>query len=349
MLSFAMNVPLFTRTDRGFSREIFRRPCTAALHKPLLSPAAESIAHPEVVCRRANGPLYSPANGRNVSESIGYALAAMLLYGVADFVYKRGAAAGAKPHQFLMVQTWFFSSLALAYGLASGTLAFSAGALWGAATGVLVVIGYYNFAHSLGSGSVSVNATIFRLSFAVTVLLAVLVLGEPLSAPRIAGLAMVCIAVWLLLAAPARDGASRGRTASSLTRVLVATVAVGVASFAYKLGLREGARPIALVVAQGGVAVTLSTAFAAWIDRGIHPSRAAWKHAPVAAVLLVIAFTFLAKGLESGEASVVVPIAQMGFVVTALLGFLFLREPFTPRKGAGLAAALAALACLGRG
>jgi multidrug transporter EmrE-like cation transporter len=43
---------------------------------------------------------------------------------------------------------------------------------------------------------------------------------------------------------------------------------------------------------------------------------------------------------------VVVPIAQMGFVVTALLGFFFLREPFTVRKGVGLAAALAALASL---
>jgi multidrug transporter EmrE-like cation transporter len=45
----------------------------------------------------------------------------------------------------------------------------------------------------------------------------------------------------------------------------------------------------------------------------------------------------------------VVPIAQMGFVVTALLGFLFLREPFTARKGAGLVAALAALASLAYG
>jgi len=33
-------------------------------------------------------------------------------------------------------------------------------------------------------------------------------------------------------------------------------------------------------------------------------------------------------------------------VVTALLGFLFLREEFTARKGAGIAAAVAALASL---
>jgi drug/metabolite transporter (DMT)-like permease len=286
-----------------------------------------------------------------VSGGIGYALGAMLLYGVADFIYKRGASAGAQPHQFLMVQTWFFSSLALLYGLVSGTLVFNAGALWGAAAGVLVVIGYYNFAHSLKSGSVSTNATIFRLSFAVTVALAVLVLGEPLTGSKLAGLALVLVAVWLLLAAPgaARGDARREQRRSSLVRVLVATVAVGVASFAYKLGLREGATPISLVTAQGAVAVTLSTAFSAYLDRGIRPSRAAWRHAPVAAVLLVVAFTFLAKGLESGEASVVVPVAQMGFVVTALLGFLFLREPFTARKGAGLAAALAALASLARG
>src|SRR5213593_3056238 len=182
-----------------------------------------------------------------MSESIEYALGAMLLYGVADFVYKRGAAAGAEPHHFLMVQTWFFNLCALLYGLTSGTLVFNAAALWGTAAGVCAVVGYYNFAHSLRSGSVSTNATIFRLSFAVTVALAVLVLGEPLTAPKLAGLVLVVVAAWLLLAAPGAgtDGARESR--SSLVRVLVATVAVGILSFTYKVGLRDGATPIALV------------------------------------------------------------------------------------------------------
>jgi uncharacterized membrane protein len=121
---------------------------------------------------------------------------------------------------------------------------------------------------------------------------------------------------------------------------------VGFASFTYKLGLLRGAVPIALVVAQGAVALTLSTAFTAHLDRSIRPSRAALTYAPVSAVLLVVAFTFLAMGLERGEASVVVPIAQMGFVVTALLGFVLLREPLTARKGAGLVMASLALASL---
>jgi len=282
-----------------------------------------------------------------VSSSIAYALGALLLYGLADFVYKRGAAAGAPPHQFLMVQTWYFNAIALLYGIASGTLEFSAGALWGAAAGVLVVIGYYNFAWSLRHGAVSTNAAIFRLSFAVTTVLAVLVLGETLTAPKIVGLVLAFFAVWLLLAAPGAATASDDRERkASFARVLVATVAVGFASFTYKLGLIRGAVPIALVVAQGAVALTLSTAFTAHLDGTIRPARAALRYAPVSAVLLVVAFTFLAKGLEGGEASVVVPIAQMGFVVTALLGFALLREPLTARKVAGLLVAVLALSSL---
>jgi drug/metabolite transporter (DMT)-like permease len=284
-----------------------------------------------------------------MSESIGYALGALLLYGFADFVYKRGAAAGAEPHHFLMVQTWFFTPCALLYGLASGTLAFNAASLWGAAAGVCAVVGYYNFAYSLKSGSVSTNATIFRLSFAVTVALAVLILGEPLTASKLAGLALVVIAVWLLLGTNAGPADSRRESRGSRARVLAATLAVGILSFTYKVGLHKGATPIALVVCQGFIAVTVATAFTACVDRRIRPSRAAWTHAPIAAVLLVTAFILLAKGLQNGEASVIVPVAQMGFVVTAMLGFLFLREPFTARKAAGLAAALAALACLARG
>ena len=43
-----------------------------------------------------------------------------------------------------------------------------------------------------------------------------------------------------------------------------------------------------------------------------------------------------------------VPVAQLSFVVTAGLGFVFLRETLTLRKGFGLAFAIAALICFAR-
>jgi uncharacterized membrane protein len=278
---------------------------------------------------------------------IGYALGAMLCFGLGDLVYKRGAAAGAQAHQFLMVQAWFFAPSVLLYAWLSGALRFSPGTLWGGLAGLFVLVGFYNFAHSLKSGSISINAPVFRLSFTITAALAVLLLGESVIAHKVAGIALALLAVWLLLGVPApEDAGGRHESRSSLVRVLVATAAVGIGTFIYKLGLLAGSTPASLIVAQAAVVVTLATAFAGAVDRGIRPSRAALRYAPIAAIVLACAFSFLVESLARGEASVVVPIGQMGFVVTALLGFLFLREPFTARKGAGLIAALAALASL---
>jgi len=285
-----------------------------------------------------------------MTPGIGYALGAMLLFGLGDLVYKRGAAAGAQAHHFLMVQSWVFAPSVVLYAAWTGSLHFVAGSLWGALAGLFVLVGFYNFAHSLRTGSISINAPVFRLSFVLTAALAVLLLGEPLTPYKVAGLLLALAAVWLLLGAPAPDDAAgRRESRSSLARVLVATVSVGAGNFIYTLGLRAGATPGSLIVAQAAVVVTLASAFVGVVDRRIRPSGAALRYAPRAAVVLALAFAFMVEGMARAQASVVVPIAQMGFVVTALLGFLFLREPFTARKGAGLAAALAALASLAYG
>lgn len=285
-----------------------------------------------------------------MTPGIEYALGAMLFFGIGDLVYKRGAAAGAQPHHFLMVQSWVFMPTVALYGLFTGSLTFVAGTLWGGLAGPFMLIGFYNFAHSLKSGSISINAPVFRLSFVITAALAVLLLGEPLTRYKIAGIALALAAVWLLLGAPAAgDASGRRESRSSLVRVLVATAAVGIGNFIYKYGLRAGATPASLIVAQAVVFVPLATAFVGAVDRRIRPSGAALRYAPRAAIVLAFALAFMVEGLARGEASVVVPIAQMGFVVTALLGFLFLHEPFTARKGAGLVAALAALASLAYG
>src|SRR5438094_3576743 len=286
-----------------------------------------------------------------MTPGIEYALGAMLLFGLGDLVYKRGAAAGAQPHHFLMVQSWVFTPTVALYGLATGSLEFSAASvLWGALAGVFALVGFYNFAHSLKSGSISINAPVFRLSFVLTAALAVLLLGEPLTSYKLAGIALALAAVWLLLGAPApEDAAGRRESRSSLVRVFIATVSVGAGNFIYTFGLRAGATPASLIIAQAAVVVTLATVFAGALDRRVRPSAAALRHAPRAALVLALAFAFMVESMGRAEASVVVPIAQMGFVVTALLGFLFLREPFSARKGAGITAALAALASLAHG
>jgi drug/metabolite transporter (DMT)-like permease len=270
----------------------------------------------------------------------------MLLFGLGDLVYKRGAAAGAPAHQFLMVQTWVFLPTVIVYALVTGSLRFVPASLWGVLAGLFILVGFYNFAASLRSGSISINAPVFRLSLVVTAGLAIVFLGEPLTAFKTVGIALALVAAWLLLGG---HTAGQHESRESLLRVLVAMLAVGIGNFVYGLGVRDGATSGSLMVAQAGIVCPLATLFAAMLDRRIAPSRAALRTAPLAAVALAFASIMMVDAIARGQASVAVPIAQMGFVVTALLGFLFLRERFTARKGAGIAAAVGALACLAHG
>ena len=281
-----------------------------------------------------------------MNQPIVFAVVALVCYGVTDFIYKQAAAAGIRADHFLMAQGWFFFPLVTGYVLATGRLALDPAALWGSVAGAFVFIGFYFFIRSLSAGAVSTNASIFRLNFIVTVALVVILLGEPLTAGRIIGLAFALAATWLLLGAGGSGGAPMEARRRSLIQVAIATVAFGASNFFHTLGLRHGAVPETLAVAQASLFMPLATLVVYGADRRLRPPRPTFKYGAAAAILLLGATIFLLHGIAAGQASVVVPIAQMGFIVAALLGIFVLRERVTVRKAIGLILALAALAAL---
>jgi len=274
----------------------------------------------------------------------GYAFAALACYGLGDFIYKRATAEGVKPHHFLMGQAWCFAPAIVLYAWATGTLVLRTSAVWNGLAGLFMFIGLFNFLRSLASGPVSIAAPIFRLNFVVTSVLAILVLGEPLTLAMPIALAFAFVATWLLLGGEHDTRAELNR--GSLVAVLIATVSLGAANFFHALGVRHGSTPETALSAQAVVFVTLATIFVRVTDGKIAPPPAMWKHAAAAAAVLMGAFLLMLYGLTLGPASVLVPITQMGFVVTAALGIALLGEPVTMRKMVGLAAALGALAAL---
>ena len=62
-----------------------------------------------------------------------------------------------------MVQGWCFLPLVILYALATHSLVFDPTALWGSLAGAFVFIGFYYFIRSLTIGSISTNASIFRM------------------------------------------------------------------------------------------------------------------------------------------------------------------------------------------
>lgn len=266
----------------------------------------------------------------------------MLCFGVSDVLYKRAAATGVGAAQFVMLQAWVFAPAINIYAFATGTLDVHWSAAWGSLAGVFSLVAFYNFARSLKDGAVSTNAPIFRLNFTLTALLAILLLGETLTPAKAGALACALVAVWLLLGEP---GAARsGIKLASLTRVLVATVAMAFANLFYKVGLQHGALPETMVAAQAWAFSSLATMLAVMQERRLRLTPAAWPYSAPAAVALLIGFVLLLHGLSRGQASVLVPVAQMSFVFTALIGVVLFREHLNNRKRLGLAVAVGALA-----
>jgi uncharacterized membrane protein len=282
-----------------------------------------------------------------MDQSIVYALLAMVCYGVSDFIYKQAASAGIRADHFLMAQGWVFCPLVIVYAFATHTLVLDRAALWGSLAGAFVFIGFYCFIRSLAAGSVSTNASIFRLNFIVTVLLVVIWLGEPLTSSKIAGLALALLATWLLLGVGASaDRAPDEVRRRSLVLVAVATLAFGTSNFFHTMGLRQGASPETLAVTQAALFMPLATFVVYVADRKLRPPPVTFKYSAPAAIVLLGATISVLRSVAEGQASVLVPIAQMGFVVAALLGIFILRERVTIRKMIGLVMALAALAAL---
>lgn len=290
-----------------------------------------------------------------MTPSIAFALAALVAYGLGDVIYKRAALSGLSSQHFIMGQAWFFCPIVVLYAWATGTLAFTWPALWGAAAGLFLLTGFYNFFRALRTGAVSVIAPVFRLNFIVTAALAIGWLHEPLTLAKAVGFALSFAAGWLLLAAPSKGdavdpaAARRSFRRVPILRVMLATVATGAGAFCHKLGLVAGAMPGTLLSAQAVAFCSTITAMTYAATGTIRPPAGFARHSGPAALVLVAAFLFLLYGLKGGQASIVVPIAQMGFVVAAVLGAALFHEIWTARKLAGLATAIAALVALALG
>jgi uncharacterized membrane protein len=277
-----------------------------------------------------------------MTPGLGFALGAMLCFGVGDLIYKRAAVAGIEAGQFVMLQAWAFCPGITLYAWLTGTLDPHLSALWGSLAGLFLLIATYNFVRSLQGGAVSTNAPIFRLNFTITAALAILLLGETLTVAKAVALACALVAVWLLLAEP---GATRGQlNMGSLTRVLIATVAMAFANLFYKVGLQHGALPETIVAAQAWAFCSTATLMRFMRERHFRVTPGAWRYSTLAALALLVAFVLLMHGLALGPASVLVPVAQMSFVFTALLGAAMFRENLNMRKRVGLMVAAAALA-----
>lgn len=264
----------------------------------------------------------------------------MVVQSLSDCVYKRSQLKGAIPETFLVYQSYSFGATAFALvifqdALRTDWIAWK----YGPVCGLVGFAAYYCFLYSLKFGQVSVNTVIFRLSFVLTALFAIIFLEEPISIRKGVGLLVAILAVASLADLPRRkklrsDGLKEGTQAQrgkSLVFAVAAFTCLGTLSFFYKLAANDGVPAPLLIFIQFAFFSPLAMAYGALRRRFIwHPISAV--HGLGAGVLLSLALMLLVSALMRGEAGVIVPINQMSFVLTAALAIPWFGESWSISK-----------------
>lgn len=271
------------------------------------------------------------------------ALVAMVLVGIADFTYGRAVRNGITPGTMTSSQACFFVPATGLWAYLQGVYAWTPPALLGVAAGLLTFLGFWAFMRSVAIGQANVTTPIYRISFVVTALVAILFLGEPMTARKGAGFLLAGASIFLLSEFGRGSGSVPGARPASIAWALAAMASVGLLNIVYKLGVAAGVAPAMFLHSQGTFFILIAFGYAFFTQGGPRFSRAGWAHSLVTGVCLVVGLIALLAAFREGEASVVTPVSQLSFVVSALLATLWMGERLTPRKTAGLALAAATI------
>jgi len=263
-----------------------------------------------------------------IPPEIAYALVSLTCLGVSDFLYRWGHRSGLKGAPFMLLQNLAYIPTAVGMALLRDELVLSGALGYGFLNGLLAFTGFLLLLYALRLGEAVALVPIVRLNFVVTSLLTIYFVGESLSATKAVAIGL---AVCAIIAGGARVTAA-ARHRRELAMAIGAMLCFGFIGLFYKLGLRSGATPTAMVVAQSLGTFALALPFAIW-RRDRLPRRGVQLWLPlICGVLLSASYVALSIAFTHGEAVVVAPIAQLSFVLTGVLAVLLLKEHLTPRK-----------------
>ncbi|HYE04764.1 MAG TPA: EamA family transporter [Planctomycetota bacterium] len=269
--------------------------------------------------------------------SVAFALMSMTCAAGNDLVFKGRMRAEASPwrHLALVAAVW---TAAFAIPAFAGAPWAVAAVVWGLISGALGIAANLLLLEAMRTAEVGACATIYRLNLVPATLLAVIVLGEQLTAGRALAVSAAIGAVALI----GRGVGTIGR-AGLMLAVAACLLRAGMA-LGFKHGLAAGAGPMQLLFMNGVAWLAGAIAWGAFARaeaRTWRRSDLAWG---LASGLLVTGnVLFLTLALAAAPLTQVLPITQLSFILTMLAGCALFGERVTASK---LAATLLACGCV---
>ena len=192
---------------------------------------------------------------------------------------------------------------------------------------------------ALQVGNVNRVAPIDKSSTVLTILLAFIFLGEPISLPQVIGVIGIGAGTLLMISKDGSSGEAEpaGRKGWLLPAILSALFA-SLTSIFGKLGVEQVESNLATAMRTVVVlAMAWLMVFVTRSQSGIRKiSRRSWLFLILSGVTTGLSWLCYYRALQDGPASVVVPIDKLSILVTIIFSALVLKEKLRPRATLGL-------------
>ena len=284
-----------------------------------------------------------------MSYAVAFALFSLLLTGFNDVLFKRYLTGGRSIGIFVfgVGLLWTLAQWSLAQIQETPIEFNNATLIFGLMAGVFVTISNLLLLESLRHIKVSLGATIYRLNTIGVILLSFVFLNEPFGWFKGFGILIGLIAVLFLY---------QGEISSSNQKQLLLFVGVAaVASFcraafgvSTKAGFLEGADRNSMLLIISSNWILGGAVYALWRERRFRITWEKTRFICLSSFLVVGVTNFLMLALQHGDASTVIPIANMSFVIAILLSVALKMETFTTTKMWAMALAVGSILCLAK-
>ena len=212
---------------------------------------------------------------------------------------------------------------------------------WGMISGLFSVAANLLLVEAMKRMEMGVCATVYRMNLIPAAIMAAFLFDEHFSIWKTAGLAAAAIAVILFAPRANASGAGTAAGRQGWMLILAACLCRAGLGIGYKWGLSEGAPLYGILFANGATWVVGGMLYWLILETRLPAhGHVIARHGIPSGLFVSGIVLFLGLALRCGEASTVLPVAQLSFIPTCAAGVILLREAVSARKIAGIAMAV---------
>lgn len=277
-----------------------------------------------------------------MTPAITFALVSLAAAGCLDVVFKRFSQKERSRGMYVFGCGVVWLSLQLIYLAGNDTqLVFDETTiLYGLLTGVLVALANILLIESLTGLDVSLGSMIYRLNTIGVVAISFLLLSEDVGVFKIMGIGIGIFAVMLLYRRAENDDGGVAIPLLFFILAVVASVFRAIYGVASKYALEQGAAPEGMLIIAAGCWIIGGLIYAALRERRMRITGKKAVYALISGVLAFVVVNALIEALRLGEASVVVPVANLSFAVAMVISVGLGMEALAGRKYVAIGCAI---------